>query len=95
LLAITMLILGLAFAGPAWAQESTQPNLLLEMSRPAQPLPVDSLRDDILSRPAPPTADPTREPFRLYVGVGDPRCVPGEDGFMGDRVGRTSRRRAR
>jgi hypothetical protein len=94
LLVITLLILGIAFAGPAWAQEPTPPNLLLEMGRPAQ-LPPNSLRDDILSRPAPATADPAREPFRIYVGVGDPRCFPGEDGFVPEPVGRAPRRRSR
>jgi hypothetical protein len=91
-----MLFLCAAFVAPVCAQEPTQPNLLLQMSRPAGQLPVDSsMRDDILDRPAPPRADPLREPFRVYVGVGDPRCFPGEDGLGLERFPGRSRRRPR
>src|SRR6266850_59252 len=84
-----------AFVAPACAQEATQPNLLLELSRPAQPVPIDSsTRDDIRDRPAPPRADPLRAPFRVYVGVGDPRCFPGEDGLGPEPMGRGTRRRS-
>jgi hypothetical protein len=92
---IGMLLTCVASVAPACAQEPTQPNLLLELSRPAQPLPIDSMtRDDIRDRPAPPRADPLREPFRVYVGVGDPRCLPGEDGLGPGPIGRGTRRRS-
>jgi len=91
---IAMLLACVAFVAPACAQEPTQPNLLLELSRPAQPVPIDSsMRDDIRDRPAPPRADPLREPFRVYVGGGDPRCFPGEDGLGPVPIGRGTRRR--
>jgi hypothetical protein len=92
---VAMLLACVALGAPAGAQEPTQPNLLLELSRPAQPVAVDSMmRDDIRDRPAPPRADPLREPFRVYVGVGDPRCVPGEDGLGPEPMGRGTRRRS-
>ena len=91
---VVMLLVGASFVAPACAQEPTQPNLLLQMTRPASPVSVESTRrDDIQDRPAPPRADPTREPFRLYVGVGDPRCYPGEDGLGLERFGTGTRRR--
>jgi hypothetical protein len=93
---IAMLLVGAAFVVPAYAQAPTQPNILLQMSRPQQPMAVESsMRDDIQNRPAPPRADPLQDPFRLYVGVGDPRCFPGEDGFMPERLPNGSRRRPR
>ncbi len=93
---IAMLLMSAAGVASARAQEPTRPNLLLEMSRPQQSLPVESsMRDDIQNRPAPPRADPLREPFRVYVGVGDPRCFPGEEGFVPERMGSGSRRRSR
>jgi hypothetical protein len=81
---LAMLLTCAACVVPARAQEPPppQPNLLLQMSRPPQSVPVESsMRDDIQARPAPPR-DPLRDSFRLYVGVGDARCYPGEDGFM-------------
>jgi hypothetical protein len=93
---IATLLICAAFTVPAFAQEPTQPNLLLQLSQPAQPVPVDSItRDDIRDRPAPPRTGPLREPFRVYVGVGDPRCLPGEDGFGPGRIGGGTRRRSR
>ena len=93
---VAMLLFGAVVVAPACAQEPAQPNLLLQMSRPAQSLPIDStMRDDIQDRPAPPRADPLRESFRLYVGVGDPRCFPGEDGPGLERFGTSTRRRPR
>ena len=94
---IAMLLAGASFVAPACAQEPPQPNLLLQMTRPASSVSIDSTRrgDDIQDRPAPPRADPAREPFRLYVGVGDPRCVPGEDGLGMERFGAGTRRRPR
>jgi hypothetical protein len=90
-----MLLACVASGAPAGAQEPTRPNLLLELSRPAQPVAIDSMmRDDIRDRPAPPRADPLQEPFRVYVGVGDPRCVPGEDGLGPEPMGRGTRRRS-
>jgi hypothetical protein len=94
---IAMLLVGAAFVGSAYAQAPapTQPNILLQMSRPQQPMAVESsMRDDIQNRPAPPR-DPLQDSFRLYVGVGDPRCFPGEDGFMPDRLPNGTRRRPR
>ena len=92
-----MLVIGAACVAPVRAQEPPpQPNLLLQMTRPAQTPPIDStMRDDIQARPAPPRADPLREPFRLHVGVGDPRCFPGEDGLGLDRYPIGTRRRPR
>lgn len=92
---IAMLLIGAAIVAPACAQEPTQPNLLLQLSPPAKPVTIDSMmRDDIKDRAAPPRADPLQEPFRVYVGVGDPRCVPGEDGLGIEPMGRGARRRS-
>jgi hypothetical protein len=92
---VAMLLICAFFVAPACAQEPTQPNLLLQLSRPAQSVPIDSTtRDDIQDRPAPPRADPLREPFRIYVGVGDPRCFPGENGLSPGRIGGGTRRRS-
>ncbi len=78
---IATLIMVAALVAPAFAQEPTQPNLLLELTRPSQPVPIDSItRDDLRDRP---------------VGVGDPRCFPGEDGFGPGRIGGGPRRRSR
>jgi len=97
--AVAMLLWSATLVAPVRAQEPSQPsrpNLLLQMSRPAQPLAVDSsMRDDIASRPAPASPDPSQQPFRLYVGVGDARCFPGEDGLPIDRYPIGSRRRVR
>ena len=91
-----LLLMSAAFAAPAGAQDPPQPNLLFELSRPPQSVSIDSsTRDDIKDRPAPPRADPLREPFRVYVGVGDQRCLPGEDGLDYGPVGRGARRRSR
>jgi len=93
---IAVLLMGAAFVAPVWAQDPPQPNLLFELSRPSQSVSIESsTRDDIKDRPAPPRADPLREPFRVYVGVGDQRCVPGEDGLDYGPVGRGTRRRSR
>ena len=92
---IATLIMVAALVAPAFAQEPTQPNLLLELTRPSQPVPIDSItRDDLRDRPAPPHADPLRDTVRFNVGVGDPRCFPGEDGFGPGRIGGGSRRRS-
>jgi hypothetical protein len=93
---IAVLLMSAAFAAPASAQDSPQPNLLFELGRPPQSMSIESsTRDDIRDRPAPPRADPLREPFRVYVGVGDQRCLPGEDGPDYGPVGRGTRRRSR
>jgi len=85
---IATLIMVAALVASAFAQEPTQPNLLLELTRPSQPVPIDSTaRDDLRDRPAPPRADQLRDTVRFSVGVGDPRCFPGEDGFVPGRVG--------
>jgi hypothetical protein len=92
---IAMLLVGAASVAPAYAQAPPQPNILLQMSRPQQPMAVESsMRDDIQNRPAPPR-DPLQDSFRLYVGVGDPRCFPGEEGFMPERLPNGTRRRPR
>lgn len=93
---VAMLLACTAVVVPASAQEPARPNLLLEISRPQQAIPIDSsMRDDILARPAPPRADPLRDSFRLHVGVGDPRCFPGEEGFIPERIPSGTRRRSR
>ena len=92
---IAVLFMGAAFAALASAQDPPKPNLLFELSRPSQSISIESnTRDDIKDRPAPPRADPLREPFRVYVGVGDQRCLPGEDGLDYGPVGRGARRRS-
>ncbi|HEY7541968.1 MAG TPA: hypothetical protein VIF11_17635 [Methylomirabilota bacterium] len=94
---LALLLWSAALVAPACAQEPTQPNLLLRMSRPSQALPIDSssMRDDLAARPGPTPPDPSRQPFRLYVGVGDARCFPGEDGLGLDRYPVGTRRRVR
>ena len=93
---IAMLLTGAALVAPAPAQEPTQPNLLLQLSPPAKPVAIDSMmRDDIRARPAPPRTDPLQAPFRVYVGVGDQRCFPGEDGLGIEPMGHGARRRSR
>lgn len=97
-LSVALLLWSATLVAPARAQEPTQParpNLLLQMSRPAQALPIDSssMRDDIAARPVPTPSDPSQQPFRLYVGVGDARCYPGEDGLGLDRYPIQTRRR--
>lgn len=91
---IVMLLVGACFVAPAHAQEPAQPSLLLQMTRPASPMSLESTRrDDIQDRPAPPRPNPAQEPFRLYVGVGDPRCGPGDDPLGLERFGAGTRRR--
>ena len=84
-----ILLMSATFVVPVYAQESVQPvqpNLLLQMSRPEQSNHVDSTtRNDIADRPARPNDSSLQAPFRLYVGVGDPRCQPGEDGLGMER----------
>ena len=97
-LSLALLLWSATLVAPARAQEPTRPNLLLQMSRPAQAQPLDaasSMRDDIAARPVPSPSDPSQQPFRLYVGVGDARCFPGEDGLGLDRYPVGTRRRAR
>jgi hypothetical protein len=99
-LSLALLLWSATLVAPARAQEPAQPtppNLLLQMSRPAQALPIDSssMRDDIAARPVPSPSDPSQQPFRLYVGVGDARCFPGEDGLGLDRYPVGTRRRVR
>ncbi len=90
---LALLLTCAAFVAAARAQEPAQPNLLLQLSRPSPSIAVESsMRDDIQARPAPSRPDPSQEPFRLYVGVGDARCYPGEDGLMPDRLPGTRRR---
>ena len=92
---VAMLLVGAASVVPVYAQAPPQPNILLQMSRPQQPMAVESsMRDDIQNRPAAPR-DPLQDSFRLYVGVGDPRCFPGEEGFMPERLPSSTRRRPR
>jgi hypothetical protein len=94
LMTLAILLACAAGVAPARAQAPPPPNFLLEMSRPPQSVPVESsMRDDILARPAMPRPDPLRDSFRVYVGVGDPRCYPGEDGFLPERL--PGRRRSR
>jgi hypothetical protein len=92
-----MLLTCAACVASARAQEPPppQPNLLLQMTRPQQQaIGVESsMRDDIQSRPASSRTDPLGDNFRLYVGVGDPRCNPAEDGLIPDRL--SNRRRLR
>ena len=95
IVSVALLFASAAFAAAACAQEPTPPNLLLQLSPPAKPVAIDSMmRDDIRDRPAPPRTDPLQEPFRVYVGVGDPRCFPGEDGITPEPMGRGARRRS-
>ena len=97
LITLALLVICVTFAASARAQEPPRPNLLLEMSRPQSSIPVESsMRDDIQARPAGPRApDPFGDSFRVHVGVGDPRCFPGEDGFIPDRLPSGARRRVR
>jgi len=91
---IAMSIVCAACVASVWAQEPARPNILLQMSRPSESMSVDAnKRDDILDRPAPTRPDPSRESFRVYVGVGDARCYPGEDALGLDRYPMGSRRR--
>ena len=94
---LALLVICGTFVASARAQESPRPNLLLEMSRPQSSIPVESsMRDDIQARPAGPRApDPFGDSFRVYVGVGDPRCFPGEDGLIPERLPSGARRRMR
>src|SRR5262245_21498314 len=97
LTALAMLVLGAAFAAWAHAQEPPRPNLLLEMSRPQSSMPFESsMRDDIQARPpGPRPPDPFGDSFRVYVGVGDGRCMPGEDNLFPERLPSGTRRRMR
>jgi len=93
---LALLVLGAACVAPARAQEPARPNLLLEMSRPQSSMAVESsMREDIRARPVGPRApDPFGDSFRVSVGVGDPRCFPGEDSlFLPDRLPSGARRR--
>ena len=94
---IAMLLVGVALVVPVYAQAPPQPNILLQMSRPQQPMAVESsMRDDIQNRPSGSRApDPFGDTFRVSVGIGDPRCFPGEDGLMPDRLPNSTRRRTR
>ena len=91
---IPMLILWAVLVAPAFAQEPPRPNLLLQMTQPAESVSIDSnRRDDIRDRPAPPSTDKLRDTVRFSVGVGDPRCFPGEDGLGPGSFGGGPRRR--
>jgi len=98
LIILAMPVLGAAFVASTYAQEPPRPNLLLEMSRPQPSMSVESsMREDIQARPAGPRApDPFGDSFRVSVGVGDPRCFPGEDSlFLPERLPSGARRRMR
>jgi len=92
---IPMLMVCAVLVAPAFAQEPTPPNLLLQMTQPAQSGSVDSIRrDDMQDRPAPPRTDKLRDTVRFSVGTADPRCFPGEDGLGPGGFGGGPRRRS-
>ena len=88
------LLIGVGTISPGYAQEPAKADILLRLTEPTRSVPVDSVkRDDLREIPAVPPVDKLSEAgFRIYVGVGDPRCVPGD---VGGDLGRANRRTPR
>lgn len=95
---IGALLFGAGVVTAAFAQEASEPNILLKMTEPAPAVPARTItRDDVREVPTP-RVDRLSDHARATVVVGDPRCLPGEEGWFdpGLANSRTSRsRRAR
>ena len=92
LVGLGTLLIGVAVTSPGYAQEPAKADILLKLTEPA--VPVDALnRDDFRELPVAPPIDRLSDKVRINVGVGDPRCLPGDV----DRVdlGRANRRGSR
>lgn len=92
---IGALLIGAVIVPPGFAQEAAPGKIFLDLTQPAQSVPVDTLtRDDLREAPTP-RVDKLSDTVRVIVVVGDPRCEPGDlgwvDSWRGDR--RALRRR--
>ena len=87
-------LIGVATVSPGYAQEPAKADILLRLTEPTRSVPTDAVkRDDLREIPAVPPVDRLSDAgFRVYVGVGDPRCVPGD---VGADLGRANRRSPR
>jgi hypothetical protein len=66
----------------ASAQGAPEPNIGLELTETLNRIDVrNSVREDLRDVP-PPRADKLSDNVRITVTVGDPRCYPGEDGWV-------------
>ncbi len=76
-------LLGVAgYAAAASAQATVEPNISLTLSETLNRIDVrNSARDDLRDVP-PPRNDKLSDSVRITVTVGDPRCYPGEDGWV-------------
>ena len=88
------LLIGAAVIFPGYAQEPAKADILLRLTEPTRSVPTDAVkRDDFREIPAVPPVDKLSDAgFRVYVDVGDPRCVPGD---VGVDLGRANRRTPR
>jgi hypothetical protein len=104
-IALVALIFGTALAGTASAQQGAAPQgtpspspageILLRMTEPVPPgaSPQDSVtREDLRELPKP-RPDRLPDNVRVTVGVGDPRCLPGEDPLLDTSWARRAPRR--
>ena len=84
-------LIGVATVSPGYAQEPAKADILLRLTEPTRSVPTDAVkRDDFRELPAVPSVGRLSDAgFRVYVGVGDPRCLPGDD------LGRANRRTPR
>lgn len=95
LVGLGVLLIGVATVSPGYAQEPAKDDILLRLTEPTRSVPVDAVkRDDFREVPAVPTVDRlSAAGIRVYVGVGDPRCLPGDVGSVD--LGRANRRAPR
>jgi len=89
LVGLGVLLVGVAAVSPGYAQEPA--DILLRLTEPTRSAPADAVkRDDLREVPPVPSIDKLSDAgVRVYVGVEDPRCVPGDD------LGRANRRAPR
>jgi hypothetical protein len=74
----------LAWAEPA--QDAGSIDLFLKLTEPSRPVQGDVVtRDDLRRPPLPPPPDKLSEHVHVTVGVGDPRCLPGEPDWIDQR----------
>ncbi len=91
LVGLGSLFIGLAIISSGYAQEPTKAQILLRLTEPT--IPVDAVtRDDFRDVSVPPV-DRLSDTVRVYVGVGGPRCFPGDVDWVD--VGRVNRRGSR
>lgn len=76
------LLVAAGYVPAASAQGASEPNIGLTVTETLNHIDVrNSTREDLRDVP-PPRADKLSDSVRITVTVGDPRCYPGEDGWI-------------